>query len=66
MWSDYEYYVSLGNTPWDVLGPDAISYNIISAEFLDDNDELIDADEFIGLNKYRDPDMGLNFQYMQA
>ena len=48
------------------MGLDAISENIISDEFPDDNEELFYANEFLDLNEDPDPEMGLNFQAIQA
>ena len=65
VWSDNEDDVSLGNKPRDMMGLDALADNIISADFTDDNEKLFNANEFIDLNEYTDPEMGLNFQYRQ-
>ena len=40
--------------------------NNISSEFTDDDEKLFEANEFLYLNQGPDPDMGLNFQSMQA
>ena len=62
MWSSNEDYVFLGNKSRDIMGLDAISDNIISDEFPDDNEELFYANEFLDLNEDTDPEMGLYFQ----
>ena len=65
MWYYDEDYVSSGNTPYGVVGSEALSDNIISAEFTDDNNKLFDVNESINLNEGPGPDMVLNFQSRQ-
>ena len=62
MWYDDEYDVSLDNTLCDVVGPDLLAENYISAVFTNGDDELFHANEFLDLNKGHDPDMGLKLQ----
>ena len=66
MWSNNEDNVPLSNKPHDVMDLDALSENIISAEFPDDYEELFDANEFIDLKEGPDPEIGLNLQDRQA
>ena len=58
--------MSLDNKPHDVMGLDSLADNIISDESTDDDEELFNANEFLDLKEYTDPDMYLNFQPRQA
>ena len=58
MWYDDEDDVLLGNTLCDVVGPEALTDNIISAEFPDDNDRLFNLNDFLDRNEGLDLDMG--------
>ena len=60
VWPNNEDDVSLDNKPCGVMGIDALTDNIISAEYPDDDKESFDANKFLDLNKYTDPNMGLN------
>ena len=66
VWSDNKYDILLGNKTHDVMGFDVLYDNIIPDESPDDDEELFEANEFLGLNEYTDPDMGLKFQARQA
>ena len=48
------------------MGLDSLADNIISDESTDDDEELFNANEFLDLKEYTDPDMYLNFQPRQA
>ena len=48
------------------MGLDSLSDNIISDKFPGEYEELFDANEFLDLNEYTDPDTGLNLQASKA
>ena len=54
--------MSLSNTLFDVVCPNILSDNDISVKFPDNDDELLDADEFHDLNKGPNPEFFLNLQ----
>ena len=66
VWYNNEDYVLLGNKPYDMMGLDSLSDNIITAEFTDDDEKFFDVNECIDLNEDNEPDMGLKFQSRQA
>ena len=43
-----------------MVGPDALADNVISAKLTDNDDTLLEANEFIDLNQGPDPEIGLN------
>ena len=66
VWSDNEDHMSLDNKPHDMMGLDALSENIISAESHDENKEFFYSNEFLYLNEDTEPDTGLNLQAGRA
>ena len=48
------------------MGIETLSDNIISADFLDDDDKLFDANNSLDLSIETEPEMGVKFQASQA